>query len=277
MAVTVPAREGVHRHAEGIDVGVGRQQRQRGFAATVLALGLVDQRQQRRLAVRGGERQVGRLAFHVGVALRRAEDHRDLARALCMQVVEQQARRLPEWMSTYGGITAPSAGFFGRLADGHHRQAAAQQVVHVHVARRRLDDQRAVHVQQLHRHPPGFHRRRQHQRQAAVERRRGRHGRHFHHEAQPRRPAGHRERHRRQQHDHVRLAGAQPLRIAVGPVAQLQRRLLDARAGFGIDLAPGVERVRDGGRRHARFPRHVLDVCPRRWIGAHPVDLFEKR
>ncbi|MCY1384749.1 hypothetical protein D9M69_730440 [compost metagenome] len=75
----------------------------------------------------------------------------------------------------------------------------------------------------------------------------------------------------------MRLARAQPLRIAVGPVAQLQRRLLDARARFGIDLAPGIERVRDGGRRYARFARHVLDVCPRRCIGAHPVDLFEKR
>jgi hypothetical protein len=87
------ARKGVHRHAEGVDAGVRRQQRQRGVAPAVFALRLVDQRQQRCLAVRLGEREVGRAAFQVGVALAPSRGSSRPARALCMQVVEQQARR----------------------------------------------------------------------------------------------------------------------------------------------------------------------------------------
>ncbi|MNS91981.1 hypothetical protein D3C72_1260950 [compost metagenome] len=147
-----------------------------------------------------------------------------------------------------------------RLAsDRHDADAALAQPCDMRIAGNRLDHDGAVDIERIEQSAGAFQRRHQHHAKPAAHRRFRRDRRHFHHEPQPRGAARHRERHRRQQRDAVGAARLQPLRAHAGPVAQLRRDALDARARGRVQHAAVVQRMRDRGQRHAGGAGNVVD------------------
>ena len=165
----------------------------------------------------------------------------------------------------------------GDLADGDEGQPALPQACDVRIDGGGLDQDGAVDSQRVQRALPVLGGRHQDQRQAVRQRGTRRDRGDLHQEAQARRAGSDGERHRRQQGDHARPAGAQPLGGRVRPVAELQRHGVDPLARRRIDLTATVERLRDRRRRHAGRSRHIGDRRPLSLLRLHAMLLLPKQ
>ena len=87
----------------------------------------------------------------------------------------------------------------------------------------------------------------------------GRRGGHLHEEAEPRRPASHRLRHRRHHAQNEGAATSQRPRLGAGSVPDLLGDQADVASRLGVDLAQPAQGVGHGGARDPCCPRHIGD------------------